>query len=34
MPKEMPTHKKSSKELERKKKQLENKEYKKVEGIK
>lgn len=34
MPEEMPTPKKSLKELEREKKQLENKENKKLEGIK
>ena len=34
MPEEMPTPKKSLKELEREKKQLENKEMKKLEGIK
>lgn len=34
MPEEMPTPKKSLKELEREKKQLENKEQKKLEGIK
>ena len=34
MPEEMPTPKKSLKELEREKKQLETKEQKKIEGIK
>ena len=34
MPEEMPTPKKSLKELEREKKQLENKEQKKLDGIK
>ena len=34
MPEEMPTPKKSLKELEREKKQLETKEKKKLEGIK
>ena len=34
MPEDMPTPKKSLKELEREKKQLENKETKKLEGVK
>jgi len=34
MPEEMPTPKKSLKELEREKKQLENKQIKKLEGVK